>query len=105
MTPDPEASPATELPHRLADASIRATRFAGDIRAAFGSFDGGDPVPLARLASTSLVYRSGRSPIGAASSLAKGERRPVQEATPLPLTCHLVHLAEGVLLRPRAKAA
>ena len=46
----------TELPHRLADASIRATALAGAIRAAFDSIDGGDPEPLARLAPTSLVY-------------------------------------------------
>ena len=46
----------TALAHRLADASIRATGLAGDIRAAFGSLDGGDPARLARLAPTSLVY-------------------------------------------------
>ena len=46
----------TELGHRLADASIRATGLAGAIRAAFESFDAGDPAPLAQLAPTSLVY-------------------------------------------------
>ena len=46
----------TELGHRLADASIRATELAGAIRAAFESFAAGDPVALARLAPTSLVY-------------------------------------------------
>ena len=46
----------TELGHRLADASIRATGLAGAIRAAFELFDAGDPAPLARLAPTSLVY-------------------------------------------------
>ena len=46
----------TELPHRLADASIRATGFAVDIRAAFEAFDAADAAPLARLGPTSLVY-------------------------------------------------
>ena len=46
----------TELGHRLADASIRATGLAGAIRAAFESFAAGDPAPLAQLAPTSLVY-------------------------------------------------
>ena len=46
----------TELPHRLADASIRATALAGDIRVCFESFAAGDAVPLARLGPTSLVY-------------------------------------------------
>ena len=46
----------TELAHRLADASIRATGLAGDIRAGFESFAAGDAVPLARLGPTSLVY-------------------------------------------------
>ena len=46
----------TELGHRLADASIRATGLAGAIRAAFESFAAGDLAPLAQLAPTSLVY-------------------------------------------------
>ena len=46
----------TELPHRLADASIRATGLAGDIRVCFERFAAGDAVPLARLGPTSLVY-------------------------------------------------
>ena len=46
----------TELPHRLADASIRATGFAVAIRAAFEAFDAADAAPLARLGPTSLVY-------------------------------------------------
>ena len=46
----------TELGHRLADASIRATGLAGAIRAAFESFAADDPAPLAQLAPTSLVY-------------------------------------------------
>ena len=46
----------TELPHRVADAAIRATGLAGEIRRCFEAFAEGDPVPLARLAPTSLVY-------------------------------------------------
>ena len=46
----------TELPHRLADASIRATALAGDIRDCFERFAAGDAAPLARLGPTSLVY-------------------------------------------------
>ena len=46
----------TGLPHRLADASIRATGLAGDIRECFERFAAGDAAPLARLGSTSLVY-------------------------------------------------
>ena len=46
----------TALPHRIADAAIRATALASRIRAAFEAFEAGDPVPLARLAPTSLVY-------------------------------------------------
>ena len=46
----------TELPHRLADASIRATDLAAAIRGCFEAFAAGDAVPLARLAPTSLVY-------------------------------------------------
>ena len=46
----------TELPHRLADASIRATGLAVDIRVCFESFAAGDASPLARLGPTSLVY-------------------------------------------------
>ena len=46
----------TELPHRLADASVRATALAGDIRVCFERFAAGDAAPLARLGPTSLVY-------------------------------------------------
>ena len=46
----------TALPHRLADASIRATALAVDIRGCFESFAAADAVPLARLGPTSLVH-------------------------------------------------
>ena len=46
----------TRLPHRIADAAIRATALAPRIREAFEAFEAGDPVPLARIAPTSLVY-------------------------------------------------
>ena len=46
----------TELPHRIVDASIRATDLASDIREWMLAFDSGDPAPLARAAPTSLVY-------------------------------------------------
>ena len=46
----------TELPHRIVDASIRATSLADDIREWMLAFDSGDPAPLARAAPTSLVY-------------------------------------------------
>ena len=46
----------TALPHRIADAAIRASALAPRIRAAFEAFDAGDAAPMARLAPTSLVY-------------------------------------------------
>ena len=46
----------TELPHRAADASIRATGFAKAIRKCFEAIESGDPEPLARVGPTSLVY-------------------------------------------------
>ena len=46
----------TELPHRIADAAIRATGLAGEIRGCFEAFAGDDASPMARLAPTSLVY-------------------------------------------------
>lgn len=46
----------TELPHRIADASIRATKLADDIREWMLDFDSGNPAPLAKTAPTSLVY-------------------------------------------------
>lgn len=46
----------TKLPHRIVDASIRATDLAGDIREWMWDFEKGDPAPLAKAAPTSLVY-------------------------------------------------
>lgn len=46
----------TKLPHRIADASIRATKLADSIRKWMLDFDSGNPVPLAKTAPTSLVY-------------------------------------------------
>ena len=46
----------TALPHRIADAAIRATALSPSIHAAFEAFEAGDAVPLARIAPTSLVY-------------------------------------------------
>lgn len=46
----------TALPHRIADAAIRATALEPRIRSAFEAFDAGDAAPMARLAPTSLVY-------------------------------------------------
>ncbi len=48
--------PLTELPHRICDASIRATELAGSIREWMLALDSGNPEPLARVAPTSLVY-------------------------------------------------
>ena len=46
----------TSLPHRIADAAIRATGLSERIREAFETFESGDAAPMARLAPTSLVY-------------------------------------------------
>ena len=46
----------TALPHRIADAAIRATGLGPHIRTCFEAFESGDAVPLARIAPTSLVY-------------------------------------------------
>lgn len=46
----------TKLPHRIVDASIRATDLADHIREWMLAFDKGDPAPLARFAPTTLVY-------------------------------------------------
>lgn len=46
----------TELPHRIADASIRATDLASDIRDGMLAISAGDPVPLTAIAPTSLIY-------------------------------------------------
>lgn len=52
------ARPVTifEVGHRLGDALFRSTDVAGDVSAAFSSFQVGDSVPLAKLAPTSLVF-------------------------------------------------
>ena len=46
----------TELPHRIADASIRATDLASRIRDGMLAISSGNPVPLAKIAPTSLIY-------------------------------------------------
>ena len=46
----------TRLPHRLADAAIRATPLAPEIRRCFEAFESCDPEPMGRLAPTTLVY-------------------------------------------------
>jgi CRISPR-associated protein Csb1 len=46
----------TDLPHRLADAAIRATDLHDEIRTAFEAYDAGDPHPMAQVGPTSLVY-------------------------------------------------
>lgn len=46
----------TELSHRLADAAIRCTSLRDEIKAAFTAFAKGDPLAIARLSPTSLVY-------------------------------------------------
>lgn len=46
----------TELPHRVADAVIRATALAPSIREWMVAFENGDPMPLAKIAPTALVY-------------------------------------------------
>ena len=45
-----------DLPHRIADAAIRATGLGDRIRACFEAFESGNAEPLARIAPTSLVY-------------------------------------------------
>ena len=47
---------ATELGHRIADAAMRASSLWSDIREAFTAYDGGDPVPVARLCPTALIF-------------------------------------------------
>ena len=46
----------TELPHRITDAAIRATSLASDIRYGMLEISVGNPVPLATIAPTSLIY-------------------------------------------------
>ncbi|MBK5943807.1 type I-G CRISPR-associated RAMP protein Csb1/Cas7g [Halorhodospira halophila] len=46
----------TDLPHRLADAAIRTSDLRDEIRAAFEAHEAGDPLPIAELGPTSLVY-------------------------------------------------
>lgn len=48
--------PLTELPHRIADAAIRSTDLKDDIHEGMLKFRLGDPIPLARIAPTSLIY-------------------------------------------------
>ncbi len=48
--------PLTELPHRLADAAIRTSDLQKEIREVFEAMDAGNPLPVAQLAPTSLVY-------------------------------------------------
>ena len=45
----------SELPHRLADASIRASDMTETIREAFEAYEGGDPAPIARLNPLALL--------------------------------------------------
>jgi CRISPR-associated protein Csb1 len=46
----------SDLPHRIADAAIRATDLGEAIRSAMLDYAKGNPTPLARLSPTSLVY-------------------------------------------------
>lgn len=46
----------TELPHRVADASIRASDLGSEVRTAFEAYEAGDPLPMARLGPTALIY-------------------------------------------------
>lgn len=46
----------TELAHRIADAAIRASVLGPKIHAAFEAYDRGDPLPIAKLGPTSLVF-------------------------------------------------
>ena len=46
----------TELPHRVADAAIRVSDLQEEIRAAFEAYDAGDPLPIAKLGPTALVF-------------------------------------------------
>ena len=45
-----------DLGHRIADAVIRSTELAGEIEAAFDAYAAGDPLPMATLAPTALLY-------------------------------------------------
>ena len=47
---------ATDLGHRIADAAMRASSLWSEIRDAFTAYDAGDPVPVARLCPTALIY-------------------------------------------------
>ena len=82
------------LPHRITDASIRATEFAGEIKASLEAFEAGDFVPLASIAPTSLVYgawdsrdtqvrlpRAVRSGIRASDVSASRAQRSTREAS------------------------
>ncbi|AHE97191.1 CRISPR-associated protein [Thioalkalivibrio paradoxus ARh 1] len=46
----------TELAHRIADAAIRASKLGSRIHAAFEAYDHGDPLPIAQLGPTALVF-------------------------------------------------
>ena len=48
--------PLTELPHRIADAAIRSTDLKDDIHKGMLKYSLGDPIPLAKIAPTSLIY-------------------------------------------------
>ena len=50
------AKHVTELGHRIADAAIRATAHAEDIRRAFNAYADADCLPMARLCPTALLY-------------------------------------------------
>ena len=54
--PGAKTASVADLGHRIADAAIRSTELAADIEAAFESYDAGNPLPLAILAPTALVY-------------------------------------------------
>lgn len=46
----------TELPHRLADAAIRASDLREEIRTAFEAYAASDPLPIAKLGPTALIF-------------------------------------------------
>lgn len=48
--------PLTELPHRIADAAIRSTTLKDKIHKGMLKFSARDPIPLAKIAPTSLIY-------------------------------------------------
>ena len=56
QVPGAKTASVADLGHRIADAAIRSTELAAEIEAAFESYDTGNPLPLAVLAPTALVY-------------------------------------------------